>query len=118
MKVTSNLIAEPSIDYSSKNLSELLEILDNKVQEFGTNANKSTFAEIVPVKEAVDAIVNKIPLAQRGAYTSPLSNLGMYINTLKTQFANPMIDVSQFVGTYVPQMQSAIAELAAVAAKN
>ena len=91
------------------------EIIDAKVQNFSKNVNFATFNEIVPVKEAIEAKINEIPLAKRGAFSSPMSNLSMYITTLKTQFSNPMIDVKQFVGTYVPQMQAAIAELALLA---
>lgn len=105
---------QPKVDYTTKTFSELLEIMDAKIQEFAANANSSTFAEIIPVKEAMDVLVNKIPLAQRGAYNTPMSNLNMYISALKTQLSNPMIDASQFVGTYVPQMQSALAQLAAL----
>lgn len=105
----------PKVDYSGKELLELLEIIDAKVQNFSKNANFATLNEIVPVKEAIEAKINEIPLAKRGAFSSPMSNLNMYITTLKTQFSNPMIDVKQFVGTYVPQMQAAIAELALLA---
>lgn len=110
-------IAEaPKVDYSGKEFPELLEIIDKKIQDFAANANVATFNEIIPVKNAIEAKVNAISLAERGAYSKPMSNLNMYINTLKTQLANPMIDVNQFVGTYVPQMQAAIAELMALVA--
>ena len=106
----------PQEDYSEKDFAELLEIIDQKIQAFGANANTATFNEIVPVKNAIEAKVNAISLAERGAYSKPMSNLNMYVNTLKTQLANPMIDVNQFVGTYVPQMQAAVAELMALVA--
>ena len=88
--------------------------MDAKIQNFAKNACVNTFNEILPVKEAIEAKINAMPLANRGAFASPLSNLNMYITTLKTQFSNPMIDVKQFVGTYVPQMQTAIAEMASL----
>ena len=105
----------PKVDYSGKELPALLEIMDRKIQDFAANTTLATFNEIVLVKDAIDAKINAISLAERGKFSAPMSSLNMYMNTLKTQLANPMIDVKQFVGTYVPQMQAAIAELAAIA---
>lgn len=105
----------PSVDYSQKDLAELLEVIDQKIRSFAANACSATFNEIIPVKEAIDAKINQIPLAERSAYTAPMSNLNMYITTLRTQLSNSMIDVKQFVGTYVPQMQAAVADLAKAA---
>lgn len=106
----------PMVDWSAKELPEILDAFDKKISEFNSNACVATFKEMLPVKEALDAKINALPLAERGKFSSPVSNLNMYINTLKTQLANPMIDVKQFVGTYVPQMQSALAEIAALIA--
>lgn len=104
----------PKIDYSSKEFYELLDIIDQKIQAFANNACISTFNEIVEVKIAIDMRINTIPLDQRGKYSKAMSDLNLYVSTLKTQLANPHIDVNQFVGTYVPQMQIAISELASL----
>ena len=106
----------PKIDWSAKELPEILDELDKKISEFSANACVTTFNEMLTVKEALDSKINALPLAERGKFSSAISNLTMYINTIKTQFANPMIDVKRFVGTYVPQMQSALAEIAALIA--
>ena len=102
----------PKVDYSGKELSELLDIIDQKIQAFSKNANITTFNEILPVKDAIEAKINSISLAERGKFSAPIKNLNMYISTLKTQLASPMLDVSQFAGTYVSQMQSAIIDIA------
>ena len=108
------VVEQPKVDYSGKEMPELLEILDKKISEFGADANATTFNEILPVKEALDKKINAIPLAKRGGYSGPLSNLNMYISTLKTQLANPVVDVSQFAGTYVSQMQASVAQMASL----
>lgn len=113
---TEPVVQAPKMDWSAKELPEILDALDKKISEFSANACAATFNEILPIKEALDTKINAIPLAERGKFSSPVSNLNMYINTLKTQLSNPMIDVKQFVGTYVPQMQSALAEIAALIA--
>lgn len=106
----------PAVDYSGNELPELLDIMDKKLQAFAANANTSTLDELVSVKDAIETKINAIPLAERGKFSSPMSQLNMFINTLKTQFANPMLDATQFVGTYVPQMQASLAEIAALVA--
>lgn len=108
------VVEQPKVDYSGKEMPDLLEILDKKISEFGADANATTFNEILPVKEALDKKINAIPLAKRGGYSGPLSNLNMYISTLKTQLANPVVDVSQFAGTYVSQMQASVAQMASL----
>ena len=107
----SNPTQVKKIDYSEKTLSDLLEIMDTMLQEFSANASATSFSNIISVKDAMDKKINAMSLAEKSKFSAPLSNLNMYINTIKTQMSIPGISVSQFTGTYIPQMQAAISEM-------
>ena len=106
---------KPKTDYSGKEISELVEIMDGKLQSFASKADSATFEEFVEVKEAIEAKINVLPLADRGAFSKPMSDINMIVTALRTQLSNPAIDVKQFLGTYVPQITGALAEIAAAA---
>ena len=98
-------------NYSKKDFPALLDALDKKIQAFSANACAATFNEILPVKMAIEAKINAISLEERGKFSAPMSNLNMYISTIQTQLANPLIDIKMFAGTYVSQMQLVLTEL-------
>lgn len=99
------------VDYSDKTLAELVDIMDRELQSFAKSADKASFEKVVAVKEAIEASINEKPLAERGAFSSAISNLNMYVSAIKTQFTIPGANVSTFLGTYIPQMQQSIIEI-------
>lgn len=106
---------EEEVDYSSFDMQKLVEQLDIKVNVFKKHPDKYTFAELEKVKNAISDKVGEMPVSQRGKFSEPLSKIDMYVGTLKTQLSDPRTAnlVGQFLGTYIPQIQSAISELAA-----
>ena len=100
------------VDYSDKTLAELVDIMDKELQIFAKSADKASFEKVVAVKEAIEALINAMPLADRGAYSSAISNLNMYVSAIKTQFTIPGANVGTFLGTYIPQMQQSIVDIA------
>ena len=107
-------VGQPDGDCSDKEMLEILEILDKKISEFGSDANATTFDEVLSVKGILDKKINAIPLAKRGRYSEQLSTLNLYINALKIQLAIPGVGVGQFAGTYVPQMRASVAKMASL----
>lgn len=112
--VEATIAKEPIVekeDYSGKTLAELVDIMDKELQSFAKSADKASFETVVAVKEAIEASINEKPLAERGAFSSAISNLNMYVSAIKTQFTIPGANVSTFLGTYIPQMQQSIIEI-------
>ena len=68
--------------------------------------------ELDKIKEAMSDKISLKPLAQRGKFNKPLSDISMYIEALKTQMLLP--NPTQFVGTYLPKMEAGLGELAAL----
>ena len=102
------------VDYSSKTLKELVDIFDKKLQEFSKKPDKSSLAELDNLKNTMSDKVNEKPIAERGPFGKPLSNMGMYIDALKSQFQMGLGNPTQFVSTYVPQISTSLSELAAL----
>ena len=102
------------VDYSSNTLKELVDIFDKKLQEFSKKPGNSSLAELDNLKSTMSDKVNEKPLAERAPFSKPLSNIGMYIDALKTQFKMSPENPTQFVSTYVPQISASLSELAAL----
>lgn len=105
----------PAEDYSEKTLAELVDVLDKKVKELGKNPGLATLNAVADVKNAISDKVDEKPIAERAPYSQSLTNLTMYIDALKMQMNSPLANPTQFVSTYIPQMNAAIADLAAKA---
>lgn len=101
---------KPEIDYSAKELNELVDLFDKNLMEFKKNPNMQNLSQLDIIKEAMSDKINLKPLAQRGKFNKPLSDISMYIEALKTQMILP--NPVQFVGTYVPKMEVALGEIA------
>lgn len=102
----------PEIDYSSKELNELVELFDEKLNTFKKNANAQNLSELDKIKEVMNDKINLKPLAQRGAFSKPLGDISMYIEALKMQMNGP--NPAQFVGMYAPKMVASLGEIAAL----
>lgn len=103
---------EPKADYSGKSMDELVDMMDKKLQAFGADVSIKNLNSFVEVKEALEAKINALPLAERSPFSKPLGDINMFVNTIKTQLSNPMLDAKQFAGTYVMQMSAALADIA------
>ena len=101
---------KPEIDYSAKELNELVDLFDKNLNEFSKNSTIQTLNELDKIKSAISDKISLKPLAQRGKFNKPLSEISMYLEALKTQMVLP--NPTQFVGTYVPKMEAALGELA------
>lgn len=102
----------PVVDYSSNSLKELVDIFDKKLQVFSKAPSLSTLSELENIKNAMNDKVNEKPLGERATFSKPIGNIAMYIDALKMQLGNSAFNPTQFVGTYVPQISAALAELA------
>lgn len=102
------------IDYSTYKYMELLDLWDKKADAFNEQPNANTFAPVSEIKKELDKRIGALPLEKRGAFTNALKEANLCISALTTQLSNPMTAnmVSQFVGTYVPQIKNSIAALA------
>lgn len=103
----------PVVSYSANTLSELIALFDKNLNEFAKNPSASTFSPLLQLKASINDKINELPLAQRAPYGAPLSNIQMYLDALKMQI-NTGVGGTQFVGTYVPQIATSLAELAAL----
>ena len=112
------VIAEvvPPVDYSVKELNELVDIFDKKLTAFSKNAMASELGELIKIKDCMSDKINLKPLAERAPFTKAIGNLTTYLDALNMQMSSPLANTIQFVSVYVPQMQTAIAELAALLA--
>ncbi len=104
--------AKPAVNYSEKTLAELVDAFDKKLKEFKKDSSLGTLNEIATIKDAMDEKVGEKPIAERGAFEKPLANITTYIEALKTQMQSPLINPTQFISMYVPQMSASLAEIA------
>ena len=102
----------PEIDYSVKEVGELVDLFDKNLGSFKKNPTLQNLNEIDKIKEAISDKINLKPLAQRGKFNAPLGEISMYIEALKLQMTGPT--ATQFVGTYIPKIEAMLAELAAL----
>lgn len=102
----------PTVDYGAMEMPALVEELDAAIKAFGKDPTASTFKPISLIKVALDAKIDALPLAQRAPYGKPMSDLGLYVQTITTQLENPMLDIKMFAGNYVDQMKAAVIALA------
>lgn len=102
----------PQVNYAEKNLSDLVDEFDKKLQEFKKQATLSVLSELENIKNIMSDKVGEKPLKERGAFEKPLSNITIYIDALKMQMNSRMANPTQFVNMYVPQMSTALAEIA------
>ena len=103
---------KPEVDYSANELNELVDLFDKNLNSFKKNPTTQNLRELDKIKEAMSDKINLKPLAQRGSFNKPLSEITMYIEALKTQMSGP--SPTQFVGMYVPKMEAMLGELAAL----
>lgn len=111
------LVVEPQApkeNYSEKTMAELVDIFDKKLQEFSREPSKASLTVLIDIKNAISDKVNEKPLAERAPFGTPIMNINMYLDALKMQFAAPGGNPTQYVGTYVPQISAALAQLAAL----
>ena len=111
-KVSEEVI--PAVDYSAKTLSELVNVFDKELSKFSKDSTLAALDELISIKEAINDKINEKPLAERGAYSKAIGNITTYLDALKMQMNSALSNPTQFVSMYVPQMQSALAELAAL----
>ena len=105
------VIVVPKVDYSKKTLKELVNIFDKKLQELAKEPSVAAVSAISDIKNAMNDKVNEKPLADRAPFKKPLGDMGMFIDALSMQVS---AGSTQFVGTYVPQIENALSELAAI----
>ena len=101
----------PKVVYSKKSLKDLVNIFDKELQELSKNPTPNTLATISDVKNAINDKINEKPIAERTPFKKPLGDMSMYIEALSMQINNGN---TQFVGTYLPQIESALSELASI----
>ena len=106
---------KPEIDYSVKQLDELVDLFDKKLNIFKKDSTLQNLNELDAIKEAISDKVNLKPLAERGKFNKPLGEISMYIEALKMQMTTP--NSTQFVGIYVPKMEAMLGELASLLAE-
>ena len=106
-------VAVETVDYKAFNINGLVEKMDVAVKEFGKAPSAATFAPIPQIKAAIEEKIDDMPLAKRAPFTKAMADMGLYVQAITTQLSMPMVDVSAFAGTYVPQMKAAIAAMAA-----
>ena len=104
----------PSEDYSTKELNELIDVFDKKLTEFGKKATLGGLEELCKIKDAMTDKVNLKPLAERAPFSKAIGNMTTYLDALKMQMGSPLANATQFVGVYLPQIQTALSELAAL----
>ena len=109
-----NIEEAPKVDYSVNTMCELVDLLDKAISAFGSTPSVATFNDIATIKEALDKKISDIPLAERAPYSKPMSNISMFVDSIRTQLQIPGYDIKNSAATYVSQMQSALAEFAAV----
>ena len=102
----------PEVNYSEKTLAELVDAFDKKLQEFKKSSSISLLNELSKIKDVMSDKVGEKPLAERAPYEKPISMMTTYIDALKMQMSSPLANPTQFVGIYVPQMSTALSELA------
>lgn len=102
----------PEVDYSVKELSELIDLFDKKLASFKKNPGLQDLNKLDKIKEAISDKINLKPLAERGKFNKPLSEISMYLEALKPQMSLP--NPAQFVGIYAPKMEAALGELASL----
>ena len=88
--------------------------MDKKLQEFSKTPGNSLFAELENIKNTISDKINEMPIAERAPFGKPLANIGTYMDAIKMQFQMNALNPTQFVGTYVSQIRSSLAELAAL----
>lgn len=104
---------EKTVDYSSMDMAALIAEMDNAVKSFGKEPSAATFKAIPLIKDAVEAKIDDMPPAKRAAFSKAIADMGMYVQAITSQLAMPMVDIKMFAGTYVSQMKSAVASMAA-----
>ncbi|MBR1975174.1 MAG: zinc ribbon domain-containing protein [Clostridia bacterium] len=100
--------AAPAIDYATKTMLELVELLDESASNFADAPSASMFEPMKAIKEELAKRIKKVPLDARGQFSQPMSQIDMYISTINTQLSNSVMaaQISSFAGTYVSQIQS------------
>ena len=101
---------KPEVDYSAKELNELVGLFDENLKTFKKNSTAQNLNELDKIKDAISDKISIKPLAQRGSFNKPLSEISMYIEALKTQMNGP--NPTQFVGIYIPKIEAMLGELA------
>ena len=109
-------IKVPTEDYSKKTDSELLDIFDKKVTEFGKNPCAETFAPVQAIRDELGSRIDAKPLSERGKYSKYISDMDMFIPSIKTQLNMPngAMVVASSAGMYVGKIKEAISGLASV----
>ena len=110
-EVVSEEVVKP-VDYSEKNLAELVDAFDKKLNEFKKNPMTASLEELANIKDAMSDKVSEKPLAERAPFEKPISMITTYIDALKMQMNSALANPTQFVNMYVPQMATALSELA------
>jgi hypothetical protein len=106
----------PIEDYSDKELNELVDIFDKKLNSFKKNTALKELEALDRVKNAISEKVNLKPLAERAPFNKAIGNMSTYIDALKMQMSSPLANHMQFANVYIPQIETALSELAALLA--
>ena len=102
----------PKEDYTAKSLSELVDAFDKKLKEFKKDSSINNLNILAEIKDAMSDKVSEKPLAERAPFEKPISMITTYIDALKMQMNSALANPTQFVNMYVPQMATALSELA------
>lgn len=104
---------ETAIDYSSKSLSELLNLFDEKSGKFLDAPNASTFAPMKVIKAEISKQAKELPMDVRVQFTQALSQIDTYMTAIDIQVSNSAMaqQISSFAGTYVSQIQTQILQM-------
>lgn len=105
----------PKVDYTAKTFSELVDEFDKELNAFESNPTMDLFNALVEIKSAMSDKIKHKPVAERAPFSKELSNISMYLDALKMQMNGP--NPTQYVGTYVPQMATALSVIAGLLQK-
>jgi hypothetical protein len=106
----------PVEDYSGKELNELVDIFDKKLNDFKKKATVPVLEDLDRIKNSMSDKVNLKPIAERAPFNKALGNITTYIEALKMQMSSSLANPTQFVAMYIPQIETSLGELATLLA--
>lgn len=105
-------------DYNGMSNQELLEAFDKKTAEFGNNPTPETFKPVEEIRNVLGKRIDEVPLSARGSMSKCLSDIDMFLPSIKTQLGvrmpNGTTAAATSAPTYVPKIRASIAELASL----
>ena len=101
------------VDFSSMTILEVLDMFDKEVKKFGDTADSGTFENVKHIRAELDKKLEELPIAQKAKYMQGCSKVDVFLSTLTTQFANPVMrmQIKSVAANYVAQMRAEIAQM-------